>query len=154
MENKAAWLESEKGKFVVRETELAQPGEGEVLIKVLPHKTFSLSRTPPSRVVLISLIQIANKVSKVRAVAIQPADAKVAKHAVVKMEYPTILGFLVSGTVEALGSGVSKVAVGDRVASPTKVLVHKKPKYGGLQRFTIVDEFAVVEVSSLSFHLP
>jgi Zn-dependent alcohol dehydrogenase len=36
MSNKAAFIESEKGHFVVHETEIAQPGEGEVLIKVRP----------------------------------------------------------------------------------------------------------------------
>jgi len=34
MSNRAAFLESEKGKFVVRDTETGEPGEGEVLIKV------------------------------------------------------------------------------------------------------------------------
>jgi hypothetical protein len=34
MANRAAFLESEKGKFVVRDAEIGQPGEGEVLVKV------------------------------------------------------------------------------------------------------------------------
>lgn len=34
MSNKAAYLESEKGSFVVRDAEVWQPGEGEVLVKV------------------------------------------------------------------------------------------------------------------------
>jgi hypothetical protein len=34
MSNRAAFLESEKGKFVVRNTETSDPGEGEVLVKV------------------------------------------------------------------------------------------------------------------------
>lgn len=34
MSNKAAFLETAKGEFVVRDTEIAQPGEGEILIKV------------------------------------------------------------------------------------------------------------------------
>lgn len=62
------------------------------------------------------------------------------------MEYPIVLGSPVAGTVEALGPGVSKVAVGERIVCGTKVFVHKKAKYGGLQRFCVVDESEVVEV--------
>lgn len=63
-----------------------------------------------------------------------------------KMDYPCILGSPVAGVVEALGAGVSKVSVGDSIVCGTKVLVHKKPMYGGLQRFCVVDESEVVEV--------
>lgn len=84
---------------------------------------------------------------QVHAAAIQPADAKVAKIAILKMEYPAVLGGPVAGTVEALGKGVSKVVIGAHVTSGTKVLVHKKEKYGGLQRFAVVDESEIVEVS-------
>ena len=76
----------------------------------------------------------------------QPADAKVAKLAILPMEYPTVLGSPVAGTVEALGPGTSKVAIGDKVVCGTKIFVHKKAKYGGLQRFTVVDESEIVEV--------
>jgi NADPH:quinone reductase-like Zn-dependent oxidoreductase len=82
----------------------------------------------------------------VHAAAIQPADAKVAKLAVLKMEYPSVLGSPVAGIVEALGAGVTKVTVGERVVCGTKVFVHKKQKYGGLQRYTVVDESEIVEV--------
>ena len=63
------------------------------------------------------------------------------------MEYPAILGSPVAGVVEAIGAGVSKVAVGDRVVCGTKIFSHKKAKYGGLQRFSVVDESEIVEVS-------
>jgi NADPH:quinone reductase-like Zn-dependent oxidoreductase len=63
-------------------------------------------------------------------------------------EYPAVLGSPVAGTVEALGAGVTKVAVGQRVVSGTKVFAHKKPRYGGLQRFTIVDESEILDVST------
>jgi hypothetical protein len=36
MSNKAAFVEAEKGRIVVRDAEIGQPGEGEVLVKVLP----------------------------------------------------------------------------------------------------------------------
>jgi len=84
--------------------------------------------------------------TQVHAAAIQPADAKVAKLAILSIEYPGVLGSPVSGTVEALGAGVDKVKVGDRIVCGTKIFTHKKPKYGGHQRFTLVDESEVVVV--------
>lgn len=83
---------------------------------------------------------------QVYACAIQPADAKIAKLGIIKMEYPTILGSPVAGIVEALGAGVKKVNIGARIVCGTKVLVHKKQKYGGLQRYSVVDESEIVEV--------
>ncbi|KAF2123090.1 chaperonin 10-like protein [Lophiotrema nucula] len=120
MANRAAFIPSAKGPFEIRDYEKAEPGEGEILIKV-------------------------------HAAAIQPADAKIAKLAMLPMEYPTVLGSPVAGIVEALGPGTGKVAVGDRVVCGTKVFVHKKPKYGGLQRFTVVDESEVVEIGDTEF---
>ncbi len=81
---------------------------------------------------------------RVHACAIQPADAKVAKHAIFPMSYPAVIGSPVAGVVEALGTGVTKVRVGDRVVSGTKMFVTKKPENGGLQRFSIVDEREVI----------
>ncbi|KAF2870630.1 chaperonin 10-like protein [Massariosphaeria phaeospora] len=118
--NRAAFMETEKGSFVVRDAETMQPGPGEVLVKV-------------------------------HATAIQPADAKIAKFAVLKMEYPSVFGGPVAGFVEALGEGVKKVAVGEPVVSGTKFYVHKKAGYGGLQRFAVVDESEIVEIGDVSF---
>lgn len=115
MSNRAAFIETEKGRVVVRDAETAQPGEGEVLIKV-------------------------------QACAISPASAKVAKLAMIPVEYPAVLGTPVAGTVEALGTGVTDVQVGQRVVCGTKVFAHKKAKYGGLQRFAVVDASEIVEV--------
>jgi NADPH:quinone reductase-like Zn-dependent oxidoreductase len=117
MNNRAAFLETEKGKIVVRDAATAEPGEGEVLVKV-------------------------------QACAIQPADEKVAKSAMMPMEYPTVVGSPVAGVVEAVGSGVTKVSVGERVVCGTKLFVHKKARYGGLQRYCIVDASEVIEVSN------
>ena len=63
------------------------------------------------------------------------------------VEYPAVLGSQLAGTVEALGPGVTTVAVGQRVVCGTKILTHKKAKYGGLQRFAIVDEAETLDVS-------
>jgi NADPH:quinone reductase-like Zn-dependent oxidoreductase len=117
MSNRAAFLETEKGQIVVRDAEIPEPEEGEVLIKVY-------------------------------ACGIQPADVKVAKYAMLAIEYPAVLGSPVAGTFEAVGPGVTKVSVGERVVCGTKVFVQKKAKYGGLQRFTLVDASETVEVIS------
>lgn len=89
---------------------------------------------------------MASDTNQVHAAAIQPVDAMVAGTGIIKMEYPTVLGSPVAGIVEAVGEGVSKVKVGENIVCGTKVLVHKKTKYGGHQRFTVVDESEVVEV--------
>jgi NADPH:quinone reductase-like Zn-dependent oxidoreductase len=90
---------------------------------------------------------------KVHACGIQPADVKVAKYALLAMEYPTVIGSPAAGIVEAVGPGVTKVSVGERVVCGTKVFVQKKAKYGGLQRFTLVDASEVVEVKWQSNYL-
>jgi NADPH:quinone reductase-like Zn-dependent oxidoreductase len=116
MSNRAAFIESVKGSVVVRDADISEPGQGEVLVKVF-------------------------------ACAIQPADAKVAKMAMIPVEYPAIVGSPIAGLVEAVGAGVTKISVGERIVSGTKVFTQKKAKYGGLQRFSIVDESEVVEAS-------
>lgn len=88
---------------------------------------------------------------KVQASSIQPADAKVAKLALVIVEYPAVLGSPVAGVVVSVGAGVTTVFIGERVVSATKILTHKKAKYGGLQRFSIVDASEVVEVSGRGY---
>lgn len=116
MNNRAAFVETEKGHIVVRDAEIAELGKGEVLVKV-------------------------------HACAIQPADSKVAKLAILKVEYPAVLGSPVAGVVEAVGSGVTNISVGSRVVCGTKIFSQKKAKFGGLQRFSIVDASEIIEVS-------
>jgi NADPH:quinone reductase-like Zn-dependent oxidoreductase len=72
----------------------------------------------------------------------------------IPVEYPAVLGSPVAGVVEAVGAGVSKVTVGERIVCGTKIFSHKQAKYGGLQRFTVVDESEVVEVSSMVMSIP
>jgi NADPH:quinone reductase-like Zn-dependent oxidoreductase len=88
---------------------------------------------------------------KVHASGIQPADTKVSKHAMLDIPYPTVLGSPVAGVVEAVGPGVTKVSVGERVASATRVFITKIAAYGGLQRYTLVAAAEVVEVSCSRF---
>lgn len=70
-----------------------------------------------------------------------------ARQAMLALEYPTVLGSPVAGTVECLGPGTTNFVVGQRVVCGTKIFTHKEAKYGGLQRFTIVDESQVLNVS-------
>jgi NADPH:quinone reductase-like Zn-dependent oxidoreductase len=72
----------------------------------------------------------------------------VAKLAIVPVDYPAVLGVPIAGVVEGVGPGVTKVSFGDRIFCATKILSHKKAKYGGLQRFSIVDAAQAVLVSS------
>lgn len=62
------------------------------------------------------------------------------------VEYPAVIGSPVAGTVEAIGPGVTAVTVGQRIVCGTKIFTHKKAKYGGLQRFAVVDESEVLDV--------
>ena len=82
---------------------------------------------------------------------IQPVEAKVLKYAVLTLQYPTILGSTAGGTVEALGAGVSKFKIGDRVAGGTNVYPTKgASKYGCQQRFVLAEAREVIDVSANS----
>ena len=63
------------------------------------------------------------------------------------LEYPTIVGSPVAGTVEALGSGVTNIGLGQRIVCGTQIFVLKQARYGGLQRFAVVSASQIVEVS-------
>ncbi|KAF1965668.1 GroES-like protein [Bimuria novae-zelandiae CBS 107.79] len=88
---------------------------------------------------------------KVHFGALQPADQKVAKYSVLPVEYPSVLGGPVSGIVEALGERVDKIAIGDRIVSGTKLFGSWKAKYGGMQRYAIVDQSSVIEIGDTDF---
>jgi len=116
MSNRAAFVDSPKGPIVVRDTEVFEPEQGEVQIKV-------------------------------HSCAIQPIDAKVARLGIMPLEYPAILGSQVAGVISAVGADVTTFSVGDRVVGTTKAVAQKKAKFGGLQRFAILDASGLVEVS-------
>jgi NADPH:quinone reductase-like Zn-dependent oxidoreductase len=85
---------------------------------------------------------------QVQAAPLTPADALMYKSAFLKLTYPTIFSGTVAGYVDSIGEGVTKVKVGDRVVSGTGIWTSKgDPKFGGLQRFTVVEEMEVIEVS-------
>jgi NADPH:quinone reductase-like Zn-dependent oxidoreductase len=70
----------------------------------------------------------------------------------INLEYPAVLGGPSAGTVEAIGDGVTRIAVGQRIVSAMKVFTQKKAKYGGLQRFAVVNEAECIQVSIYSQH--
>lgn len=76
-----------------------------------------------------------------------PADALFATTSFRKLTYPTIFSSTVAGYVESLGEGVTKVKVGDRVVSGTSIWTSGGDhRYGGMQRFTVVEEYEAMEV--------
>jgi len=52
---------------------------------------------------------------KIKAAALNPVDWKIQKHGAFVTNYPAILGSDIAGEVAALGEGVTKFKVGDRV---------------------------------------
>ena len=57
---------------------------------------------------------------------------------------------MTAGFVDAIGEDVTKVKVGDRVVSGTGIWTSKGDhKFGGMQRFTLVEELEVIEVCIL-----
>ncbi|KAH8588911.1 alcohol dehydrogenase GroES-like domain-containing protein [Bisporella sp. PMI_857] len=72
-------------------------------------------------------------------IAFQPVEFKIAKHAIVPIQYPAILGSSFGGTVEAVGSQVTSFKVGDKVAASKKFDAVGN-KYGAYQRYVIVGD--------------
>jgi NADPH:quinone reductase-like Zn-dependent oxidoreductase len=70
----------------------------------------------------------------------------------INLEYPAVLGGPCAGTIEAIGDGVTRFAVGQRIVSAMKVFTQKKAKYGGLQRFAVVNEAECIQVNIYSQH--
>ncbi|KAI9851731.1 MAG: hypothetical protein M1838_002946 [Thelocarpon superellum] len=87
-----------------------------------------------------------------QAAPVQPVEVKIAKLAVLKLSYPTVLGSTAGGFVEAVGEGVTKVRVGDRVVAGTNAYPSKGvAKYGSQQRYTIADARECVLIGDLDF---
>lgn len=84
-QQKALWLTSKQGVFEVGPKNIPKPGPGELLVKIF-------------------------------AAALNPVDWKVQAHGFLHVQiYPAVLGSDASGTVEAVGEGVSGFTKGDRV---------------------------------------
>ena len=90
---------------------------------------------------------------EVHAAAIQPAEGKIALHAVLPLKYPAILGSTCAGVVDTVGEGVTKVKVGDRVASNlANYASGGDSTRASHQRYAIAEEWEVVDMGpTLSF---
>lgn len=120
--NRAAIVTGPGEALGVIDAELSHPSPGEVLVKN-------------------------------EAVAIQPLDAKMLHAgyggAGSLAKYPVILGTAGAGIVQAVGEGVSELAVGDRVVFDTRALVKPETnkREGTWQKLVIVRSQTAAKVS-------
>ena len=75
-----------------------------------------------------------------RALATNPVDWKIQEHGFFITKLPNVLGSDISGTVEAVGEGVTHFKKGDRVAAFAGVIASNNIDEGAFQEYTIVYE--------------
>jgi NADPH:quinone reductase-like Zn-dependent oxidoreductase len=73
---------------------------------------------------------------KNQAVAINPVDGNLQYTAFFPLKYPTVLGQDVAGEVVAIGPGVTRFEVGDRVIGHATSMISGRQQDGGFQRYT------------------
>jgi len=114
---KALYVPTKQGKWVIADAEVWTPGEWEILVKI-------------------------------ESTALNPVDWKVQSTGWIVNDYPAILGLDSAGVVAAVGQGVTKFAVGDRV-------LHQGYFVNRLATFqqytTIYSDIAAKIPSSISF---
>ncbi|WP_233188895.1 zinc-binding alcohol dehydrogenase family protein [Subtercola sp. Z020] len=118
--NEALWLLDSGGRFEVRSSVRPTPATGEVVIGV-------------------------------RAVAVNPVDAitgPLRRLVTPWVRFPTVLGSDVAGVVSAVGPGVTRFAVGDRVVgfAAGQERLRNSPEEGGFQRYVTVLERVCAEL--------
>lgn len=112
--NSAAWIDAPFADLVVRPSPVPTPGPGQMVVQV-------------------------------RAVAVNPLDAIVQSNGRLMyrwLDYPVVLGEDVAGVVVAVGEGVHRFAVGDRIVAYATGLEKGRDHVsgGGFQRLVAVDE--------------
>ncbi|KUL91108.1 hypothetical protein ZTR_00778 [Talaromyces verruculosus] len=80
------------------------------------------------------------------AIAANPADYKIRDFPSHLKQFPTVLGSDVCGIVSAVGSGVTKFKVGDRVAGFALVIANNQLEHGAWQTYTILEESATMRI--------
>jgi NADPH:quinone reductase-like Zn-dependent oxidoreductase len=89
---------------------------------------------------------------KNRAVAINPVDGSLQNLAWLPMHYPTILGQDVAGEVVAVGAGVTRFKIGDRVLGQALGLTTQRDSDHAFQQYTIVNSKVATEIpASMSY---
>ncbi|MGV2984235.1 zinc-binding dehydrogenase [Microbacterium sp. AGC85] len=77
----------------------------------------------------------------VHACGLNPSDFQRAHYGVIEWEWPAVLGLDPAGIVDAVGPGVTRFAVGDRVVAHNDIRVR-----GGFAEHTVVSELATTHV--------
>ncbi|RWA03699.1 hypothetical protein EKO27_g11407 [Xylaria grammica] len=73
---------------------------------------------------------------KNEAVAINPVDGNLQYMSIYPLNYPTVLGQDIAGTVVAIGPGVTRFRVGDRVVGHATGMTSGRQQDGGFQLYT------------------
>ncbi|KAK8048227.1 zinc-binding alcohol dehydrogenase domain-containing protein cipB [Apiospora phragmitis] len=113
-ENQAAWLKAPKATpLEVGPAPYPRPGPGQLVVQTA-------------------------------AVGINPIDClkqSLGDAILPHIRYPTVFGEDVAGTVAAVGEGVTRFRVGDRVLAVAGLIPSNNPAEGAFQRFTVVREW-------------
>ncbi|KAH7112594.1 chaperonin 10-like protein [Dactylonectria estremocensis] len=80
-------------------------------------------------------------------IALQPIDAKIAKVAMLPLEYPAILGISFAGTVVKVGAEVTNFQVGDKVVA-SKTAGAMENKYSAYQQYVISNTLTTTKLPS------
>ncbi|KAF9447412.1 GroES-like protein [Macrolepiota fuliginosa MF-IS2] len=81
---------------------------------------------------------------RIKATALNPVDWKIQKHGIFINEFPAVLGTDLAGEVVALGEGVTKFQVGDRVFCQGRFT----NDYASFQEYTLADEHHLAKIPS------
>ncbi|KAG4420505.1 hypothetical protein IFR04_006325 [Cadophora malorum] len=78
-------------------------------------------------------------------IAFNLVESKIAKLGVIPIDYPAILGSAFGGTIEVVGSSVTKFQIGDRIVV-SKAFGVKGNQYGAFQRYVVVGDIMVSKI--------